>query len=134
MGQRVVGALKRAGYDVQARRLSPHEFGVPQIRERVFIVGSRGGLNGFAWPKPKTTASELSIRDVLDRRPRNAPRLSTQVVRCLETWQDFLRRSPRSIELPSFPGPEAAQFWWIAGIMLAVSTAMLALFRRFKWI
>ena len=102
--RRVVGALKRAGYDVQAHRLSPHEFGVPQIRERVFIVGSRGGLNGFAWPKPTTTASELSIRDVLDRRPPNAPRLSRQVVRCLETWQDFLRRSPRSVELPSsFP-------------------------------
>ena len=39
-----------------------------------------------------------------------------------------------NIKLPWFPGPEAAQFWWVAGIMLAVSGAMLALFRRFKWI
>lgn len=39
-----------------------------------------------------------------------------------------------NIKLPWFPGSEASQFWWIAGIMLAVSVAMLALFRRFKWI
>lgn len=101
--ERVVGALKRAGYEVQTHRLSPHQFGVPQIRERVFIVGSRDGLNGFAWPTPKTAASDLSIKDVLDRNPPNAPRLSRQVVRCLETWQDFLKRSPGSVELPSFP-------------------------------
>ena len=101
--ERVVGALKRAGYDVQARKLSPHQFGVPQIRERVFIVGSRGGLNGFEWPQPITSTSDLSIRDVLDKRPANAPRLSRQVVRCLETWQEFLQRAPRSVELPSYP-------------------------------
>ncbi len=101
--ERVVGALRRAGYDVQAHKLSPHQFGVPQIRERVFIVGSRGGLNGFQWPEPTTATSDLSIRDVLDKRPVDAPRLSRQVVRCLEAWQEFLERSPRSVELPSFP-------------------------------
>lgn len=101
--ERVVGALKRAGYDVQAHKLSPHQFAVPQIRERVFIVGSRGGLNGFEWPKPTTATSDLSIRDVLDKRPANAPRLSRQTVRCLETWQEFLDRTPRSVELPWFP-------------------------------
>lgn len=101
--KRVVGALERAGYDVQARRLSPHHFGVPQIRERVFIVGSRTGLQSFKWPEPRTSADELSIRDVLDRNPNNAPRLSHQVISCLQTWQDFLKRSPRRVELPSFP-------------------------------
>ena len=33
-----------AGYSVNDRLLSPHHFGVPQIRERAFIVGRRGGL------------------------------------------------------------------------------------------
>ena len=39
-----------------------------------------------------------------------------------------------NITLPQLPGSEAAQFWWIAGIMVAVIAAMLGLFRRFKWI
>ena len=39
-----------------------------------------------------------------------------------------------NIELPHLPGGPAAQFWWIAGIMSAVSGAMLAVFRLNKWI
>ena len=36
--------LRLAGYSVSDKLLSPHHFGVPQIRERAFIVGRRGGL------------------------------------------------------------------------------------------
>jgi magnesium transporter len=39
-----------------------------------------------------------------------------------------------NIPLPRFPGPDAAQFWWICGVMAAISIAMLALFRRKHWI
>jgi magnesium transporter len=35
--------------------------------------------------------------------------------------------------LPQFPGGEPAQFWWIAGIMIVVAVAMLAVFRRNHW-
>jgi magnesium transporter len=35
--------------------------------------------------------------------------------------------------LPQFPGGEGAQFWWIAGIMMVVALAMLAVFRRNRW-
>ena len=43
----------RAGYTMSSTYLSPHQFGVPQIRERLFIVGSRVGLDHFAWPEPR---------------------------------------------------------------------------------
>jgi len=39
-----------------------------------------------------------------------------------------------NIDLPHLPGGAGAQFWWITGIMLAVSGAMLAVFRMNKWI
>jgi magnesium transporter len=39
-----------------------------------------------------------------------------------------------NITLPEFPGGEVAQFWWITALMLAVIAAMLALFRRNRWI
>lgn len=39
-----------------------------------------------------------------------------------------------NVPLPHFPGGDGAQFWWVAGIMAGIATAMLALFRRFDWI
>lgn len=93
--------LKKCGYTVDARRFSPHDFGVPQIRDRLFIVGSRKGLDGFEWPTP--ISKELSIKSVLDPKPKDARRLTPQTIECLNVWQDFLDRSPRNKELPSFP-------------------------------
>ena len=39
-----------------------------------------------------------------------------------------------NISLPDFPGGPEVQFWWVIGIMGAISLAMRALFRRNKWI
>lgn len=94
--------LLDAGYDVDARLLSPHQFGIPQIRERFFIVASRSGLDSFSWPC-EHSIGELSIRSVLDRNPPEAMRLSSQAIECLDVWQAFLDAFPRQEELPSFP-------------------------------
>ena len=39
-----------------------------------------------------------------------------------------------NVPLPSFPGSDAVQFWWIFGIMMVVSATMLVFFRRRRWI
>ena len=91
-----------AGYRIQHRRLSPHRFGIPQIRERLFIVGRRNGSSNFVWPR-ETSGNTLSIVSALDKRPKNARRLSRQVEDCLNAWQDFLERFPKTSALPSFP-------------------------------
>ncbi len=39
-----------------------------------------------------------------------------------------------NVALPRLPGGDAAQFWWIAGMMTALSGAMLAFFRSRGWI
>ena len=39
-----------------------------------------------------------------------------------------------NVPLPEFPGGQAAQFWWIAGIMVVLSVGMLAYFRRRGWL
>lgn len=94
--------LIAAGYDVLEKRLSPHRFGIPQIRERLFIVGCRSGLQNFSWPHEIIHPS-LSIVDALEHDPPDARRLSPQVEQCLEVWQEFLDRFPKGKELPSFP-------------------------------
>lgn len=93
--------LRLAGYSVSDQILSPHHFGVPQIRERAFIVGRRGGLAGFSWPKP--LKAELSIRSILDKNPAGAKPLAAHFIKYLEAWQEFLDRFPKDEALPSFP-------------------------------
>jgi len=39
-----------------------------------------------------------------------------------------------NVPLPHFPGNDAAQFWWLAGIMALIAALMLAFFRRRHWI
>jgi len=94
--------LQRQGYNVQTKRLSPHRFGIPQIRERMFIVASKLSLEGFLWPLG-SGKSETSITPMLDRRPLGAKRISEQVTKCLNAWQAFLDEYPSDEELPSFP-------------------------------
>lgn len=100
--RRIKEKLQAAGYAVDDQKLSPHMFGIPQIRERAFIVGQRRSLNGFKWPEA-AAPKELTIRDVLDTRPNDARKLPRHFIEYLTVWQEFLDRFPRDEELPTFP-------------------------------
>lgn len=39
-----------------------------------------------------------------------------------------------NVPLPHMPGPPWMEFWWITGLMLAISAGMLYLFRRARWL
>jgi DNA (cytosine-5)-methyltransferase 1 len=93
--------LKGLGYNIKHERLSPHHFGIPQIRERIFIVGSLNALSTFAWPEH--AKSRKSIRSVLSQRPKRARKLSKQVVQCLEAWDAFIQAMPKDVEFPAAP-------------------------------
>ena len=92
--------LRKVGYDIDDDCLSPHEYEIPQIRRRLFIVGSRLGKPSL--PKPPACA-EPNIRKILDKYPDDARQLPDHVQECLEIWQEFLNRFPKNIPLPSFP-------------------------------
>jgi DNA (cytosine-5)-methyltransferase 1 len=47
---------KETGYTLHARKLNSVEYGVPQYRERVFLIGIRHDLS-FKWPAPEYTKS-----------------------------------------------------------------------------
>ncbi|GAA1494942.1 DNA cytosine methyltransferase [Curtobacterium herbarum] len=93
--------LEAIGYSVQIHRLSPHQFGIPQIRERAYFVGSLDGLNHFSWPTPETTSTD--IRMVLREIPTDARQIPDQTSRAIDMWGDFLNRAPEDLKLPSFP-------------------------------
>ena len=94
--------LRYAGYDTREHRLSPHQFGIPQVRDRIYIVGSRDGLDHFQWPA-ETPDPEMSIVDVLEDHPNDARPIPDCVVKCLNVWQKFVSRFPEKTDLPTFP-------------------------------
>lgn len=94
--------FEKAGYKLSSAYMSPDQFGIPQIRERLFIVGSRDGLANFRWPSPPKDV-ELDLNSILERNPKDARSLSPAVLNCMEAWQKFIKKYPAGIELPSYP-------------------------------
>lgn len=99
--ERIKERLEALDYDVREDRLSPHEFGIPQIRERAYIVGSLKSLAKFSFPQK--SKRKASIESALADYPPDAKALSRGVVECLEAWNKFLKSAPKSVEIPSFP-------------------------------
>lgn len=101
--RRIENRLRSIGYSIDSGRLSPHMFGVPQVRDRAIIVGARHGLEEFSWPEPTHKPEDLDIRSVLDEQPKDARSLPPAFIAYLEAWQRLLDALPGDADLPSFP-------------------------------
>ncbi len=101
--KRVCARFREAKYDIQFMRLSPHLFGVPQIRERVLIVGQRDGLSSFVWPSATHESDDVLLSSVLDKHPSEARALTPAAVKYIEAWQNLISQLPKNEPLPSFP-------------------------------
>lgn len=97
----ILERLSDLGYAVDFHRFSPHEFGIPQIRERAYFVGSLDGLDSFKWPD--TSKATTDITSVVDKNAKPCRSIPPQTLRAIDMWGDFLRRSPAGLKLPSFP-------------------------------
>lgn len=60
--------FKQLGYDIKHKILNSADYGVPQIRERIFIVGSTVNIDKFNFPK-KNTNQFISIKEALSDLP-----------------------------------------------------------------
>ena len=81
----IKGRLRQLGYRVHAQVLNSKDFGVPQNRERVYVVAFREDVDdsGFRFPAP--TGRKVCLRDVLEERPVSAKYyLSTQYLKTLK--------------------------------------------------
>lgn len=96
--------LENLGYTVMHNNYSPHDFGIPQHRIRIFIVGSLNGLQHFDFnniDQHKTNLIEIS--SFLDKKPSNYKQLAKDNRYCLDIWQEFITSIPQDISIPGFP-------------------------------
>ena len=73
----VLTGLERLGYQRDWRILNALDFGLPQRRERTFIVGMESGIDLFKWPEPKRGYKPLAevLETDPDRRHFASPRI-----------------------------------------------------------
>lgn len=101
--KRILDSLGERGYEVDCREISPHEFGIPQIRPRAIIVGSISGLSNFSWPSIDFDDSELHLESVLEAEVTNSENLPASYIEYLNAWEEFLNAIPNDAKMPSFP-------------------------------
>ena len=93
-------------YEVKCDIISPHDFGIPQHRKRIYIVGrlkSKGGLKDFKFPE-HTEKKECNIKSIIDESDRKFMSLRDQTKNHLAAWQNFLDLlTKNNIPIPSFP-------------------------------
>lgn len=86
----IVGAFEEIGYEVHFEVLNSCDFGVPQNRERVFIVCFRQDVGDSGFVFPTGVGTGRVIRDVLDDAPVDAKYYLSDVY--LETLREHRRK------------------------------------------
>lgn len=91
-------------YDVKEKVMSPHLFGVPQHRTRIYIVcrlKSKGGLGEFTFPHGELNHN-LSIKSIIENSPKEFAEIKNESINHLKVWQEFLDHLTPE-EVPGFP-------------------------------
>ena len=67
----ILDSLTELGYNVSYKVLNASNFGLPQNRERVYIVGFHQSLNAENFRFPKPLNKRISLHDILQKNPEN---------------------------------------------------------------
>lgn len=96
--------LKEIGYTIDLNVYSPFDFGIPQNRKRVFIVGSLNGLKNFSFDNiDKFKTDKINIYDFIDKEFDENLKLPKKNIECINVWQSFINNLPSNISIPKFP-------------------------------
>lgn len=93
-------------YWVDAEILSPHQFGIPQHRRRIYIVCVRkdyNTLDAFHFPEPQREL-ESDITTIIDSNETKVQKLKPDTRNQLSVWQEFIDLTLKhGDKIPTFP-------------------------------
>ena len=98
--------LERLGYSVDQRDYSPHDFGIPQHRQRIFIVGALGkdALEYFNFEEIDAhKKNRVDLKKIIEVNPENAKKLPKANQDCIKLWQELIDALPKEVKIPGFP-------------------------------
>lgn len=87
--------LEKHGYKLQLLQMSPHEYGIPQQRERIYFICVRNDIyDGDVKLKyEKVERANMDFRKYLDK-PEDVDEkyfVSGDVLTCLEAWEEMIK-------------------------------------------
>ena len=91
--------ISKIGYDVDQKILSPTDYNIPQIRNRLYIVAKKNKLTDFEWPKKIKQTNNL--KKFLVSKPKKNKKLSELKKEVLDVWKYFLKKIPKKTYLPN---------------------------------
>ena len=83
-------AFRDIGYQVYWKILNSKDFGVPQNRERIYIVAVRDDLNVGEFIFPTANENDKTIRDILEKAPISSRYYLSDVY--VQTWRNHKAR------------------------------------------
>lgn len=108
----IYNSLTEVGYLTYPKPIiaSPLHFGVPQNRERVFIIGINKDLEQLLKPYPTFERQDTCLYDILqkddeiDQKEMLKLKISDELNEVLNLWEEFVQYFKREgIKLPGFP-------------------------------
>lgn len=97
--------LDEQEYSIKAEILSPHEFGIPQHRKRIYIVCIRkdlGSLDNFTFPKGSKPVCD--VNDIIDPNAKDITPIKEETHYQLNIWQEFIDKTiANGSTIPTFP-------------------------------
>ena len=84
------------GYHLQIFKISPHEYGVPQQRERVYFVCIRKDIYNRSDIILPPKVNDLKFKDFLDKKADIDPKyfINGDTLKCLEAWEEMIKIFP----------------------------------------
>ena len=86
-------ALDELGYNIKVEMMSPHQLGIPQLRERVYILGVRkdvfSGEMSFNIPDKSKSDIDIYSAGIIDENASDKYNISEHEIDVLNCWDEF---------------------------------------------
>jgi DNA (cytosine-5)-methyltransferase 1 len=83
--------IKKIGYTLQIENISPHTYGIPQQRERVFFICIRNDIYNNKTIKIKHKNFNIQIDDIINNN-NNKYKINKEIKSVLDAWDELIKQ------------------------------------------